>query len=193
MSQSDRSRLFGPWTITLPPVCLPPQFYFYAKDGGTRFGRFLGATLRCILLVLLLVLIWQPVLRFDQSHREPGVVAVLVDVSRSMNSHDPYALDDPLVTELASLDSAGKPTTQPAGQPAVDPAAQAAALRRVFDKSRMELVGEMLNGNHREALHALLANNDVPALSLRPRPLAGPEVFARSGRRRGRRRGRPSG
>jgi hypothetical protein len=158
--------LTHPWPIWLAVLgtiaVILAVIFVYRKDGGTTMGKAIGGTLRALLLVFLLLLIWQPVIRIDQEHREPGVVAVLVDISRSMNSHDPYGLDDPIVTDFASADATGKPASQPAGREVpLDPAAQAAALKRVLDKSRLQLVGEMLNQNHREALHALLANNDV--------------------------------
>ena len=151
------------WLAILGTVALVlAAIFVYRKDGGTRVGKVIGATLRCLLLVLLLLLIWKPVIRIDQSHREPGVVAVLVDVSRSMNSHDPYAMDDPLVADWATLDFSGKAASQPdAKQAGPDPGAVSATLARVLDKSRMNLVGEMLNRNQRDVLHALLANNDV--------------------------------
>ncbi|MDD4890734.1 MAG: VWA domain-containing protein [Phycisphaerae bacterium] len=130
----------------------------YMRDGGTPLGRGIGAALRCLLLVLLLLLIWQPVIRVEQTKWQSGVVAVVVDLSNSMSTPDLYGPDDPLVADLAAAEAARSPATS---RPANDPAAMKDVVRQVSGKTRIDLVRESLERDSRSVIKALVANNDL--------------------------------
>ena len=146
-----------PWpvwvAILASIVVIVAVIMIYRRDGGTKPGKAIGAALRCVLLVLLLVLIWQPVIRVEKTVHVPGLVAVLVDTSRSMTTTDPYGDDDPAVIDLGKKIAAAKPRPD-------DPDGTRRALD-MLKSSRIDTIRELLSYENLQALHALLANNDV--------------------------------
>ncbi|MCG3181392.1 MAG: hypothetical protein BIFFINMI_03780 [Phycisphaerae bacterium] len=145
---------WAPWVSLLATVALIAYVvWVYRRDGGTKLCKGLGGALRVILLLLLLLLIWQPVIRIEHTDREPGVVAVLIDASASMDTPDHYLPGDQMIKDALAAD--GGPTTQP----------DAASLKEVADRyngrKRIDLVRQAIDEDNHRVLRRLLANNDL--------------------------------
>ncbi|MCG3137922.1 MAG: hypothetical protein HJJLKODD_01777 [Phycisphaerae bacterium] len=66
----------------------------YREDGGSRLARTLLATLRGLLLLLVLLLICEPAIMQHRDRIEPSTLAIVLDSSASMNRHDPYNAEE---------------------------------------------------------------------------------------------------
>ncbi len=149
-------RLTAPWpmwaALLATAVVIAFTVLVYRRDGGSPMVCTIGGILRGVLLVLLLLLIWQPVIHVERLTRDKGVVVVLIDTSGSMATPDVYAPDDPLIRALLAGDA---PTTQP------DTPELARLAEQWSNTARLDMVQRMLSADDYAPLQAMLANNDL--------------------------------
>lgn len=142
-------RLTAPWPAWVALLATVAAVVFviwiYRRDGGTRTAKIVGGTLRALLLILLLLMIWQPVIHVDHVGRESGIVAVLIDTSGSMSTPDVYGPDDPMVKALAA--AADSETNQVATD--------------LTGQQRLELIRRFLSDEDYKVCRKLLEKNDL--------------------------------
>lgn len=151
------------WLAVIATIVLVAgTIYIYYRDGGSRTAKIIGTTLRSVLLFLLLLLIWQPVIRVEQTKLQPGVVAVLVDLSNSMATPDLYSADDPLVDEATAVEMRKIASSRPDGRGgSTDPQLVNQVLRRMTGRNRIDLVRSTLEQDQRAVFKSLTAHNDL--------------------------------
>ncbi|MGD1278610.1 MAG: glutamine amidotransferase [Tepidisphaeraceae bacterium] len=76
------------WNLLLAAAGLALVIYVYRREGRSRRAKIVLGVLRCVALALVLILLNRPVLALGQVHREPSVLAILVDDSISMKVKD---------------------------------------------------------------------------------------------------------
>ncbi len=76
------------WNLALIAAGIALIVYVYRREGKSRGARIFLGILRGSLLALILVLLNRPLLTLSQMHRDPSVVAILVDDSASMKIKD---------------------------------------------------------------------------------------------------------
>ena len=102
------------FTVAVSLLLLVWVVLFYARDGSrpSWFWKSLMVALRIMAIAILMLLIWQPMLRSHRVERTSSIVALLVDESRSMALTDRWqdvkrkadlikALNDPNATKMS--------------------------------------------------------------------------------------------
>jgi uncharacterized membrane protein len=76
------------WNLALVLGALALVVHVYRREGRTRRVRIILGVLRAAVLGLVLILLNRPVLTLGQVHKEPSVLAILIDDSISMKVRD---------------------------------------------------------------------------------------------------------
>ncbi len=138
------------WAVVLVAALLIAwSVLIYRREGGSSWGRRVGAVLRVMVLLLTFILLLQPVLLLQRVRVEPSEVALLVDDSASMGvtERSPAATPSPATTTAT-----GGEGGSPAGEGKATSSAQRAerlvralssnewaALRSLASKGRLSL------------------------------------------------------
>ncbi|MCC2667609.1 MAG: putative rane protein, partial [Armatimonadetes bacterium] len=109
---------------------------FYARDGSrpSWFWKALMVTLRLAAITILVLLIWQPMLRSQRVERTPSIVALLIDESRSM------ALTDRWQDSKRKAD-----LIQALGNPNATKQTRAEVLSRLVNKNDAAMLRELVD------------------------------------------------
>src|SRR5208283_490500 len=91
------------WNLLLIAAGIWLVVYVYRREGRSRRSRIILGCLRGAILALLLALLNRPVLTLSQTHRDPSVVAILVDDSISMKIKDVTGADGQTRSRLDSV------------------------------------------------------------------------------------------
>ena len=155
------------WAVAMAVALLVVWTWrIYRREGGPRWGRWVGGLLRVCLLLLTLGLAFQPLLLLRRTRVEPSQVALLIDDSASMGTSDRYARDEgaAALARAVGLFEAGtgeapastRPTTTTSRATSSASADAVGALSR---RSRADLVVAGLRAGRGAALRALAARN----------------------------------
>jgi uncharacterized membrane protein len=136
------------WNLLLALAAAWLVVHVYRREGRGIGARIVLGILRALLLAFLIVLLNRPTLTLEQVHREPSVVAVLVDDSMSMNVHDAApAAGAPLAAGAAPIPSSASSV---AASPFAAPFADAGK-----PPTRLQSAVDLLTGNDAQLLRAL--------------------------------------
>jgi uncharacterized membrane protein len=91
------------WNLILGALALALVIYVYRRDGRSRGPRIALGILRALVLAFVLALLNRPVLTLGQIHREPSVLAILIDNSLSMEVKDATGPDGKPATRLEAI------------------------------------------------------------------------------------------
>jgi uncharacterized membrane protein len=91
------------WNLALLAAGIALVVYVYRREGKSRRARITLGILRGALLALILALLNRPLLTLTQMHRDPSVLAVLIDDSTSMKIKDITAPDGQARSRLDSV------------------------------------------------------------------------------------------
>lgn len=79
----------APWlSLLLIAALIAYVLMVYRREGGSPFRRGLLASVRCAVVVVVLLLIFQPQLRVERSRTDPALVSILLDHSGSLDQID---------------------------------------------------------------------------------------------------------
>ena len=144
---------YEPWMLFVFAVLLAAAVVLvHRRETGRRALRILAAGLRGGVLALVVALLCRPVLVLQRERVEPAGVALLLDVSRSMERHEQYTDGG-----LAAAVAAGARLESPA---------------EAGRYSRLELVRRALLADEAAPLRALLEHNHVRLVSFSGRTRA---------------------
>jgi len=117
----------------------------YRREGGSNRVRVFLATVRILLVALIIAMLCQPVLTLQRERIEPSYVALLIDTSASMGTTDVY-------------DDADRARHVAAGAEMTD-------VATLSNMPRIDLVGRALRRNDDGAIRAMLAHNRLEVYS----------------------------
>ncbi|HTW94624.1 MAG TPA: hypothetical protein VMD30_07515, partial [Tepidisphaeraceae bacterium] len=84
------------YNVMLALLGLALVIYVYRREGRSRLTRIALGSTRVLLGALVIFLLNRPTLVFEQEHREPSVVAIMLDDTISMSVPDMGSADQPI-------------------------------------------------------------------------------------------------
>jgi hypothetical protein len=142
--RADRLFFVQPWPVAVAAAVavalLVWVFFFYLKDGKrpSWFWKAPMTLLRLLAIAVLMVMLWQPMLRSHRVESTPSIFAVLIDESRSMEIRDRWQNGKRKADLVKALS---------------DP--------RAGDATRLEALGRLVNRDDAAVLRKLLARHTV--------------------------------